>query len=183
MFCKAILNILSAKLTTEGTSEINGSWQTLCLESNKINGKMQCRGNIQDLWLIITSQMINLIKMTWRKHECIFRVHIRATLPQRSLQKGSWSTVMEFPSCSSGRWQILLRRLSKCRLTVSTTCRGSHTSTAKLWAVCYPPLATVCVHWSCRGQQQNCREQVLWFVLISWDLRVCPSAVPGWYQL
>lgn len=146
MFCKVILNILSTKLTTKGTSEINGSWQTLCLESNKINGKMQCRGNIQGLWLIITSHMINLIKITWRKHLCIFRVHIQATLPQSSLQKGSSSTVMKFPSCSSGHWQILLKRLSKCRLTVSTTWRGSHTSTAKSWA-CFPPLATVNVHW------------------------------------
>lgn len=57
--------------------------------------------------------MINLTEITWRKHECIFRVHIQATLPQSSLQKGSWSTVMEFPSCSSGRWQILLRKLPK----------------------------------------------------------------------
>lgn len=60
----ASLDALSAKLTMKYTMEVNGklkfpSWESLCLESNKTNGKMQHKIQ-RGLYLITTSQMIYL---------------------------------------------------------------------------------------------------------------------------
>lgn len=58
------MDALSVKLTMKDTLEVNGklrfhSWQSLSLESNKTDGKMQHKIQ-RGLYLITTPQMIHL---------------------------------------------------------------------------------------------------------------------------